>query len=149
MTDSALPIVRPSRPVLSEVRIPAFASPLARISRVNTELARKVVNIRLAPTGSIVFLIIKPAWFASTACYVIEASALGSHSMLDQLQQVFEKGIAGADSFFRGRRSATATFWKQCRAALDFYGDSYLEQVPRVAAGALSTFEAIGLWMRP
>lgn len=83
------------------------------------------------------------------ACYVIEGSALGAQFMLPQLKQVLGERMTGADSFFLGRGSETAAFWKKFREALDLYGDSHPDQVPSVIAGAIATFEAIGLWMRP
>lgn len=106
-----------------------------------------VPGITYAPEISLPGLL----YFANAlgACYVIEGSALGSQFMLPQLQQVLGEGMTGADSFFRGRGSETAAFWKQFRAALDLYGETHPEQVPSVVAGAISTFKAIGLWMRP
>jgi heme oxygenase len=106
-----------------------------------------VPGITCAPAISLPRLL----YFANAlgACYVIEGSALGSQFMLPQLQQVLGEGMTGADSFFRGRGSETAAFWKRFRAVLDLYGETHPEQVPSVVASAISTFKAIGLWMRP
>ncbi len=83
------------------------------------------------------------------ACYVMEGSALGSQFMLPQLQRTLGDQITGADTFFRGRGADTRAFWKGFRAALDLYGDNHPEQTSSVVSGAIDTFEAIGLWMRP
>jgi heme oxygenase len=106
-----------------------------------------VPEITVAPATSLPRLLS----FANAlgACYVIEGSALGSQFILPKLQQVLGEGMTGADSFFRGRGSGTAAFWKHFRAALDLYGETHPEQVPSVVAGAICTFKAIGRWMRP
>ncbi len=119
----------------------------ARLAADLQALHVSVSEITCAPAISLPRL----PYFANAlgACYVIEGSALGSRFMLPQLQQVLGEGMTGADSFFRGRGSETTVFWKQFQAALDLYGDTHPEQVPGVVAGAISTFKAIGLWMRP
>ena len=166
MTDLALPMVTPLLPLLSEAPTDASAefqfqyfsewsalgldppgySRSVRLTADLQELNMVAPGITCAPPISLPRL----PYLANAlgACYVIEGSALGSQLMLPQLQQVLGEGIIGADSFFRGRGSDTAVFWKQFRAALDFYGETHPKQVPSVVAGAISTFKAIGLWMR-
>jgi len=55
MTYSALPMIAPSLPVLSEVPSEAFPRPLSQILRVSTELAHKEVEVRLGLPGFILF----------------------------------------------------------------------------------------------
>jgi heme oxygenase len=83
------------------------------------------------------------------ACYVMEGSALGAQFMLPQLQKVLGNQMTGADTFFRGRSTETAAFWKTFRSMLDLYGDLHPGQTASVVSGAIATFEAIGLWMQP
>jgi heme oxygenase len=79
----------------------------------------------------------------------MEGSALGSQYMLPQLQKTLGEQMTGADSFFRGRGVGTGAFWKEFRTALDRYGDAHPAQTSSVVAGAIATFEAVGLWMQP
>jgi len=110
----------------------------------------KALAVEAAPDAPFTALPTLPDFaHALGACYVLEGSALGSQFMLPQLRKALGDQMTGADSFFRGRGSETGAFWKEFRVALDRYGEAHPAQVSSVVAGAIATFEAVGLWMQP
>jgi heme oxygenase len=126
---------------------PSVCTQSTRLAADLQALAVSVADVPLSPSSSLPAL----GNFAASlgAAYVMEGSALGSQFMLPELLKTLGSGMTGCDSFFRGRGAETGAFWKKFRAALDLYGDTHPDQASDVVAGAIATFEAIGLWMQP